>query len=265
MKLFTIFGNPVAHSKSPIIHNSVFSKFRKDYRFTRTLLENGLTLKEKFFQLNLSGASVTVPHKEIAFSLCDEVRGVASEIGAVNCLVEENGKLIGYNTDVYGFLDSISDFKDIKSVLIIGAGGTGKALTIGFLNKGWRVSIVNRSAERLESFKELPVKTYLAKDFFPYMQYDLIVNVTSAGLSDQSLPLEKDILMRLFSDAKYGVDVIYHETPFLKLAKESGLKTKDGSLMLVYQGVLANQLFTKGEIPKEDIENSMLKAFYSAT
>ena len=73
MKLFSIFGNPVTHSKSPIIHNSVFQKFAPDCRYTRTLVKDGEELKDIYQELNLSGISVTVPHKEIAYQLCDEV------------------------------------------------------------------------------------------------------------------------------------------------------------------------------------------------
>jgi shikimate dehydrogenase len=217
-------------------------------------------MKNIFKSLNLSGVSVTVPHKEIAFNICDEVRGVAKEIKAVNCMILENNKLIGYNTDVYGFLDAIKEFNNIKDVLIIGAGGTAKALTVGFLEKGWNISIVNRSEKRLESFKRMPVKTFIWKTF-QVENYDLVVNVTSAGLKDKNLPIAEKTLKQIFENSKYAVDVIYHETPFLKLAKEIGLKTQDGSLMLVYQGVLANQLFTENQISKKDIETAMLEIF----
>lgn len=259
MKLFSIFGNPVFHSKSPLIHNAVFSKFSPNYRYIRTKIENGFDLKKTFKTLNLSGVSVTIPHKEIAYNICDEVRGVAKEIGAVNCIVSENNKLIGYNTDVYGFLDSISDFKDIKNVLIIGAGGTGKALTIGFLEKNWKVSIINRSEKRLKNFEKLPVKTFTWENF-KIEKYDLVVNVTSAGLNDSDFPMPQEILKQVFQNSRYAVDVIYHETPFLKLAKEENLEVKDGSLMLIYQGILANQLFTENKIEKKDIEKEMLIA-----
>lgn len=260
MKLFTIFGNPVSHSKSPIIHNAVFNKFLSNYRYIRTKLENGADLKNEFTSNKISGASITVPHKEIAFKICDEVRGVAKQIGAVNCIVKENGNLIGYNTDVYGFLDSIKNFTDIKKVLIIGAGGTAKALVVGFLEKKLDIHLVNRSEKRLKSFQNFPITTF-SWDNFEISNYDLVVNVTSAGLNDSNFPISKNILEKIFDNSKYAVDVIYHKTPFLKLAEKKGLKIQDGSLMLVYQGVLANQLFTENKIPKDDIETTMFKAF----
>jgi shikimate dehydrogenase len=258
VRLFTIFGNPVHHSKSPLIHNAVFSKYQQDSRYIRTLLENGDKLKDTFFKLGIEGASVTVPFKEDAFSQCDEVVGIAQKIGAVNCLVNRDGKMVGYNTDVYGFLDSIKDFGETPRVLIIGAGGTAKALLHGFLEKSYTVTVLNRSEKRLQSFKELGVKTAVWDSFQPE-SYDLVVNVTSAGLTDDSLPAPENILKAVFKKSRFAVDVIYHETPFLKVAKEAGLETKDGSLMLVYQGVLANELFTG--LSREEIEAEMLRGF----
>jgi len=263
MKLYTIFGNPVSHSKSPIIHNAVFRKYSPDRRYIRTLLTNGEELKNRYLQLNLSGASVTVPHKEMAYQLCDEVRGIAKDIKAVNAIISENGRLIGYNTDVYGFLDSIAHFQDVKDVLIVGAGGTAKALTVGFLEKGVNLSIVNRGEKRLETFKDFPIKRYSWSNF-QVSNYDLVVNVTSAGLNDNQLPMAEDMLREIFKNSRYAVDVIYHETPFLKLAKSMGLETQDGSLMLVYQGVLANYLFLEKRVEKSKIEEAMLEAFQIA-
>jgi shikimate dehydrogenase len=261
LKLFTIFGNPVSHSKSPLIHNSVFKKYALDHRYIRTAIEDGKTIPDVMKDLNISGASVTVPHKEVAFQICDEVRGVARDIGAVNCLVRNDcGKIIGYNTDGDGFIHSISDWKFDK-ILIIGAGGTAKAIVHSFINQGFKnLSIVNRSLNRLKDFENLciSINTW---DNLEIDSFDLIVNVTSAGLKDDLLPMPKEILEALFEKGKYVVDAIYHETPFLKLAKEKGLKIKDGSEMLVYQGVLANSIFLKRKISKELIEKEMIKIF----
>ena len=95
MKLFTIFGDPVSHSRSPLMHNHVFKILGVNSCYTRTHLCDGLKLREIFFAKALSGANITVPHKEAAFEACDEIRGLAKEIGAVNTIVNENGRLIG--------------------------------------------------------------------------------------------------------------------------------------------------------------------------
>jgi shikimate dehydrogenase len=259
MRLFTIFGNPVSHSKSPLIHNAVFKKYANESRYIRSLVENGDEMKRVWDELQISGASVTVPHKEVAFQMCDEVRGVAKSIGAVNCLHRENDKIIGYNTDGEGFLESIRNW-EVKKVLVIGAGGTAKAVIHSFLNRGFDVSIVNRSSGRLQSFQELPISIY-TWETLEIESHDLILNVTSAGLNDDSFPLPKETLEKLLDKTKYVADAIYHETPFLKLAKEKGLQTKDGSLMLIHQGVLANHIFLDKKISKDKIEKEMLKIF----
>ncbi len=236
-KFYLIFGNPVNHSKSPLMHNYFFKKMHLPYCYGKYLLKEGNSIIEKFKNLKISGANVTVPHKEYAFKLADEVRGVAKEMGAVNTLVLENEKVIGYNTDGPGFMEVIKDF-DYKMPLIIGAGGTARA--ISYLLKA---DIVNRSEKRLEFFKERGFNTY-TWDNFEFKNYDLIINTTSAGLKDGSLPMPQNMLEKIFENAKFAVDVVYgRTTPFLKLASKYNLTTRDGLYLLVYQGVLAMELF----------------------
>ena len=248
--MFLIFGNPVSHSKSPLMHNYFFKKQGINECYGRYKLEDGEKIIEKFKELKLKGANVTVPHKEWAFKLCDEVRGIAKEIGAVNTLVLQNDKVIGYNTDAPGFLEAIKEF-DYKSVLIIGAGGTAKALSLVLKD----AYILNRSEKRLIYFKEKNKKTYTWESLDKF-DFDLIINTTSAGLNDDLLPTPKNLLEKLFKNAKYAVDVIYgKETPFLKMAKEFNLYTKTGLDMLVYQGILAMELFLDKKIDKKEAAN----------
>jgi shikimate dehydrogenase len=246
--MFLIFGNPVSHSKSPLMHNYFFKKSNINECYGRFELKNGEEIIDKFKELKIKGANVTVPHKEWAFKLCDEVRGIAKEIGAVNTLVKEGEKIIGYNTDAPGFLEAIKEF-EYKKPLIIGAGGTAKAISLVLPN----ADILNRSEKRLEYFKNKNKKTY-TWDGIDKFDYDLIINTTSAGLNDDNLPAPKEILEKLFTSAKYAVEVIYgKETPFLSLAKKYNLKTKTGLDMLVYQGVLAMELFLGKELDKEKV------------
>jgi len=246
--MFLIFGNPVKHSKSPLMHNYFFKKKDINECYGRYSLEDGSKIIEKFKELKIKGANVTVPHKEWAFKLADEVRGIAKEIGAVNTLVKEGDRIIGYNTDAPGFLEAIKEF-DYNTVLILGAGGTAKAISLVLP----QADILNRSEGRLEYFKKRGKKTYTWESIDKF-DYDLVINTTSAGLNDDLLPVKEDILKKLFSNAKYAVDVIYgKETPFLKLAKKYNLQTKSGIDMLVYQGVLAMELFLGRELPKEEV------------
>jgi len=260
MKLFSIFGDPVSHSRSPLMHNSVFKHLDYDACYTRTHLKDGSKLRDTFLNLKLSGANITVPHKEEAFKACDEVRGFAKTVGVVNTIINENGKLIGYNTDADGFMYAIQEFKEIKNILVLGAGGTAKALVSRFVQDDIKVSVLNRSASRLESFKSLA--TCSTWDTFEVTKYDLVVNTTSAGLKDEELPAPLEIITKILQNTSFVADAIYGKlTPFLKLAQNKNITFKDGSDMLLGQGVLANELFTNHELKKEDIQKYMAKSF----
>jgi len=261
MKLFAIFGDPVSHSRSPLMHNSVFKHLGFKACYTRVHLKDGSKLRQTFFNLGLSGANITVPHKEEAYKACDEIRGFASTVGVVNTIINENGKLIGYNTDADGFLYAIEEFSTIKNVLIIGAGGTAKALASRFVQENINVDVLNRSASRLEYFKTLASSSYTWDDY-QTKKYDLVVNTTSAGLKDEELPAPKELIEKILNNTSYVADAIYGKvTPLLALAKTKGLIYKDGADMLLGQGVLANELFVNNTLSKKSIFHEMQKSF----
>ena len=260
-KLYAIFGNPVSHSKSPLMHNFAFRGLKFDGIYTRYLLEDGSRLKEKFLSLGLQGVNVTVPHKEEAFKACDVLDTFSQKVGVVNTIVNKNGKLYGYNTDAPGFLKAISEFKNIKTVLFLGAGGTAKSTSILLKDAGYEVSILNRSEGRLKHFEDKGFETFTFETFEP-KAYDLIINMTSAGLEDENLPAPLALLESILPQSKACVDVIYgKETPFLKLAKSYNKPSKDGSDMLLYQGIIAFEHFTKHQYTFDEIKVFMQNAF----
>jgi shikimate dehydrogenase len=259
--LFAIFGNPVSHSKSPLMHNLAFQGLKYDGCYARFRLEEGEKLKETFFTLGLKGINITVPHKEHAYQACDVLDPFAKKVGAVNTIVEKEGKLYGYNTDAPGFLKAISEFDDIKTVLFLGAGGTAQSTSSILRDEGYKVTLLNRSEGRLEKFKESGFDTYTFENFKPGV-YDLVINMTSAGLEDESLPAPREILDTVIPATKACVDVIYgKETPFLKLAKSYKKPVKDGSDMLLYQGIIAFEYFTEQQFTFNEIKTYMQKAF----
>ena len=261
MQLFAIFGNPVSHSKSPLMHNLSFKELNYKGCYTRYRLEEGEKLKSKFLELGVKGANITVPHKEYAFNACDELDEFAQKVGAVNTIIKKGNKLYGYNTDAPGFLKAIQEFKNAKKVLFLGAGGTAQSTSVVLQDAGYDVTILNRSAKRLEQFKAKGFQTYTFEDF-KAEKFDLVVNMTSAGLEDNSLPCPIEILQLVVPTAQACIDVIYgKETPFLKFAKEHNKPTKDGSDMLLYQGVIAFEYFTNHKFSFEEIEQVMKKAF----
>ncbi len=261
MQLFTIFGNPVTHSKSPMMHNKVFNDLGVNACYTRYLLKDGEQLRKTFLSLGLSGANITVPHKEAAFAACDEIRGFARDAKVVNTIVKEGKRLIGYNTDADGFMFAISEFEDIQTILVLGAGGTAKALVMKFLQEGMQVDVLNRSAARLPFFNSIGASTYTWESFTP-KPYDLIINTTSAGLNDDALPAPKELIDSLLEQTCFVADAIYGKlTPFLQAAKNRSIPYKDGSDMLLGQGVLASELFLKHKFDKKQIHDSMKKIF----
>ncbi|MCW8954222.1 MAG: shikimate dehydrogenase [Sulfurimonas sp.] len=260
-KLFAIFGDPVEHSRSPLMHNCVFKNLNYPACYTRVHLKDGSKLKETFLSLKLSGANITVPHKEAAYEACDEVRGFAKTVGVVNTIINENGKLVGYNTDADGFIFAIKEFGNIKKILLLGAGGTAKALASRFVQDDIDVTVLNRSASRLEYFKDL-VSTCHTWESFKAEKYDLVVNTTSAGLKDEQLPAPLGIIEEALKNTSFVADAIYGKlTPFLKLARDKGITYKDGADMLLGQGVLGNELFTNHELKIDDIKIHMSKSF----
>lgn len=256
-----IFGNPVEHSKSPLMQNSALKSLAINGFYDKYLLLDGSKIKEEFIKLDLNGANITVPHKEEAFKNADEVRGIASKIGAVNTYVKEDGKIVAYNTDAPGFMKAIEEFGEIKSACILGAGGTARAIAVALKDANIEVTVINRSREgRLEFFEELGCTCYTTDELLSlsaihYPLSTIIINTTSAGLKDDLLPVPKELLKQLMKNTKFAFDCIYGKiTPFLAMARELNLRYKDGKDMLLYQGVLALELFLGTKITQSTIK-----------
>lgn len=258
MKLYCVFGNPISHSKSPLLHNYVFNALNIDARYIRFHLESSENFRELFFEYGFSGANITIPFKEKLMCYCDSLHPLAKKINAINTIVREDSKLIGYNTDAMGFYKNIEN-KNIKNALIIGAGGSAKAVAWILIDNGIETCIINRSLEKLEYFKKAGFMCFSSDDF-KISKYDLIVNATSSSINNM-LPLPKETLDALFSQSKIAFDLMYGKTSlFLELAKKHNLIAIDGSKMLLYQAIDANRLFLK--LPYEKIAKIMNKAYY---
>ena len=256
-EIFALFGNPVHHSKSPLMHNLAFDTLGYPGCYTRWLLEDGDALRRTFLDLGLKGVNITVPHKEAALLAADVVEPFAAEVRAVNTLVLENGKLHGYNTDAPGFYRALQKLGVVKRALLMGAGGTARALSLYLRSQGIEIEIVNRSAGHLEWFKKEGFTCHTWEGFEP-SSYDVLINATSAGLIDEAFPMPKALLDAALSRTKYAVDVIYgKETPFLHEARKLDLPHFDGSQMLLQQGILAFDYFTGHRYTLDRIEEAM--------
>lgn len=258
MQLFALFGNPLAHSISARLHNFAFENLGVDAAYIKILAQNSNEIKAKFNALCLSGANITLPFKETSLEICDEISANAKKIGSINTIFSKNGKIYGFNTDAPGFLMSIKPFGKINKALIIGAGGTAKAISYILSKSNINVQIINRSAKRLENFSNFTTFTW--ENFRPNA-YDIVINTTSAGLNDENLPLQKDLLFSTLKQAKFAFDVIYgKQTPFLKMAKQLNLAHKNGAQMLLFQAILAFDIFTQKQFSQDKIQNLMQKA-----
>ena len=191
-KTYAVIGDPIDHSFSPALHNAAFLFLGLDctyiaYRIPKGELEYGVGALKK---INISGFNVTIPHKVDMMKFLDDVDNECKLVGATNTVVNENGRLKGYNTDVDGFLDPIKkrniSTKD-SDVLLIGAGGAARAIIVGFTKeKVRRITITNRTRERAEELVKFAQNIGVESDYLDLQsagevtnRYKFVVNATS--------------------------------------------------------------------------------------
>lgn len=270
-KVAGLLGYPVQHSLSPAMHNAAFEHLRLDCCYV-TFLVSPESLEDAvkgIRALNLMGVNITVPHKERVIPFLDEISQEVSFIGAVNTVKNSNGKLIGYNTDGRGFMQSLSEAKlDVagKSILIVGAGGASRAIGYYLCKVASKVYLYDVDSEKAMLLKEhlnnikgnvlqADGKALKSKEFFSSLE--VIINATPLGLKpDDPLPIDKSLL-----NSSHAVcDLIYKETPLLRAASDIGCKTMDGLGMLLWQGVFAFELWTGIMPPIDVMKDALLKA-----
>ncbi len=238
---YAVIGNPVAHSKSPWIHAQFARQTRQEIEYTRleAPLAGFARSVEEFRQAGARGANVTVPFKAQAFDLCrDALSTRARAAGVVNTLIFEAGGLRGDNTDGIGLLRDITANLGRalagKRVLLMGAGGAAQGVLGPLLAaRPQRLVIANRTAARARSLAQ----RFGATGGGGYgdlgdAQFDLLINATSSGLTDEAPPLPPGA----FAPGALGYDMVYgRDTPFLAMARAAGAEARDGAGMLVEQ------------------------------
>ena len=257
MRLYCVFGDPILHSKSPLLHNYVFYKLKIDARYIRFNLKNKEDFKNTFFDLNLEGANITLPLKEELFGICDEIRGEALNIKSINTIIKEKNKLIGLNTDSIGFYKSIENY-NIKNAILIGAGGSSKAIAIALKQNKISTIIINRSQKNIDFFTKNGFRFHYENlESLKKERFDLVVNSTSASIKNE-LPLKENILIDLFKNAKIAYEIMYGlDSRFIQIAKKSNVKTIDGRSMLINQAIESSSLFLN--LPSNKIAPHMQK------
>ncbi|HWJ77505.1 MAG TPA: shikimate dehydrogenase [Niallia sp.] len=263
MKKYMVIGDPIKHSMSPAMHNDLFQAYGIDakyetYHIKRGMLESGL---EELRNMKVDGFNVTVPHKTDIIPYLDELDPLSEAIGAVNTVVQKNGKWIGYNTDGYGFLQALEQEKvNLKEqkVLIIGAGGAARAIyfTLAHYGVKW-IDICNRTVERANMLKEdCPFEVHtnilnISEAESSLENYSLVIQTTSIGMSP-NIEVSPINLHYLRSDSLVS-DIIYNplETMILRTAKAKGARIQNGIDMFVFQGALAFEKW-QGFFPDTD-------------
>lgn len=186
MKNYGLIGYPLGHSLSAMMHNFAFKTLNIEAEYnTIEILPTALAQLPVYFE-NLSGANVTIPYKEKIITLLDELDESAQRVGAVNTIIKKDQKLIGYNTDSYGFLQGLYHANQAdkihSKILIIGAGGAAKAVVSALVYQGAKdITLINRQFARQKDFMNYPIIFKLFEDIESLAEYDLIIQTTPIG------------------------------------------------------------------------------------
>ncbi len=252
-KIFGVFGDPIAHSLSPAMHNAVFSEMGINavylpFHVRSHELEGAVA---GIRALNLAGVNITVPHKEEILVFLDEIHPDAGLIGAVNTVVNREGRLVGFNTDSLGFLRSLKE--DLKfdpqgrRILVMGAGGACRAVLTALSNAGasWigLVDVVFEKAEALgkEFMKKFPGTQFAWFCIEPvqitglFSEIDLLVNATPVGMKGEVF---EGLNWRVLPSTACVYDIVYSfpTTPLVQSVRKLGYRAVDGLGMLIAQG-----------------------------
>ncbi len=275
-KLCGVIGDPIEHTMSPVMHNAAFGVKGLDYIYTafRVKSEELGEAIQGMRALNIRGLNVTIPHKVAVIPLLDELDPLAEKIGAVNTIDNKEGFLKGYNTDATGFLQVLMERHiepEGKSVVILGAGGASRAISLTLADRGARLVILNRLLE-LDWAEELAAK--ISQIYHRKVEAlelnrknltealakaDILVNATSVGMNpntDQS-PVDSALLhpgLTVF-------DIVYNpiKTRLLREAAATGAKIISGIDMLAWQGALAFELWTGQKAPVELMKKEAIR------
>lgn len=267
MNKYILIGHPLGHSMSPMIHERLFEiKHRKaDYSLVEITPEE-LPLKADFLR-QFKGFNITIPHKQNIIPLLDEMGDSALRYNSVNCVVNDGGKLIGYNTDCDGFLRSVEKYPMDGKVLLIGCGGVGRMMAIEAARNGadLTIGIIPCDKERASALTDeihaikpdAKIKIVLTSELDE--SFDVILNASPVGMYPkvEACPVSDSLIEK----CSHVFDVVYNpvETTLMKKARALGKPAIGGSTMLVLQAVKAHELWDNDLYTDEQI-NDIVKA-----
>lgn len=274
--LYCVIGDPIKQSKSPIMLNRAFQESNMNAIYTAFHITSE-TLGD-FIKavrvMGIGGVNVTIPHKLQVMDLLDEIDADAIALGAVNTIVNRNGKLIGYNTDGIGYVRSLKEeaIAQIaeKRIVVVGAGGAARGIIYALLKeKPSKVTIVNRTVEKAEQLAAslasgVPIEAAGLEQLAAYCsEADIVINTTSIGMypNMNDTPIQGQWL----KSGAVASDLIYNplETKFLQQAKQHGCITHGGLGMFIYQGAFAFEYWTGKKAPVLAMRETVLEALNS--
>ncbi len=259
--IYCLIGNPVSHSKSPLLHSIVYDFYGVNALYMLCLAEkNNLAhIVSQFKRRGVKGFNITVPFKQDIIRYLDVITESANKIGSVNTVKIENKKCIGYNTDGDGFVMQLKSNETVienKRVKIIGSGGSTPAIVYALVRNGaGLITIYNRTLEKAKTIAEKYENvTARALEEFSPADCDILINTTSVGLSpgfDNSPVSSLDGI----SPSTQVYDIIYSppQTKLMKMARQKGCKAYNGYKLLIYQGLLANEIWLGRKIADDSL------------
>ncbi len=270
-KKYAVIGDPISHSLSPGMHNAAFKALGIDAEYSAIhVKKEGLAKFADFARGELAGFNVTVPHKNAIISHLDGISDMCKITGSVNTITVKNGRLFGDSTDGYGLQMAIKEAFgiDVKgnSFLFLGCGGTVKAVSYHFIKEGAKkLFIANRTLSKADELTKYLIKctnsdvqctainqTNTLDHFLD--SASVVIQATSLGLKETDpSPLPKELIR----NKTVMFDTIYKNTEFLKNAAQNGVKSANGSLMLVHQGARSFSIWTKKDAPIEVMKNAI--------
>lgn len=258
-RVYGVLGYPLEHSLSPLMLNAAFRRASVNAVYLPMPAKQPGEVLSQLDALELSGFSVTHPHKSALLKELDGIDPVARRIGAINTVVRSNGKLYGYNTDLAGIVGPLESLArlDKARVLILGAGGAARAAAFGLAARGAEIYICNRTPAKAQTLARQAHGKAIARRELKKASFDVIVNATPVGQYPHvdASPLGEDEI-----HASIVFDLVYNplETKLLRLARERGARPIAGLEMFVTQGARQFEIWTGKPAPREEMLREVL-------
>ncbi|MBI2559410.1 shikimate dehydrogenase [Candidatus Woesearchaeota archaeon] len=265
-KIAGLVGNPVDHSWSHVMHNAAFDALNINAAYLKFKVDKLEEFIDYFRSLNIMGFSVTIPHKMEAMKYLDKIDNKAKKIGAVNTIVARNNKLIGCNTDCDGAVKALKSKTSLnrKNAVILGAGGSARALAYGLSENGANVTILNRTAEKAKSIAEDFECGYGPLKDLKNIKYDILINTTPVGMHPNAdiSPIPKNLINK----GSVVFDIVFnpYKTKLLEFAEKNGCATIHGIEMLINGNALQFELWTGKNAPVQLMRKKVMDCMKNA-